>query len=148
MKWITRERAMVDRIACPWLITRYIDQNPEFVFVPSGEVKKAARELGAIPFDVEGAELNHFYENGKEYVTFDAFIRKYRLEDPALAALAEIVRSADAHDREIIPEAEGLKAIATGFRLMSRNDYENMSKQFPVYDALYEYCKSKVRAHS
>ncbi len=135
---------MVDRIACPWLITRFIDKNPEFIFVPSGEVIKAARELGAIAFDVDGAELNHFQENGKEFVTFDAFIRKYSLEDPALACLAAIVRSADAHDREMIPEADGLKAIATGFRLISRNDYENMSRQFPVYDALYEYCKSKV----
>lgn len=148
MKWITRERAMVDRIACPWLISRFVDRNPEFLFVPSGEVNKAAKELGAIPFDVDGAELNHFQENGKEYVTFDAIMRKYKLADPVLDQVAAIVRAADAHDPENVPEAIGLKAIAVGFRMISRNDYENMAKQFPVYDALYEYCKSKSKASS
>lgn len=144
MKWITRERAMVDRIACPWLITRFLDDAPEFIFVPKDEVMRASMELAAIPFDTEGAELNHYSEDGEERVTFDAFIRKYKLTDPALLEMAKIVRSADAHKAREVPEAGGLKAIAKGFRLISRNDYENMSKQFPVYDALYAYCRERL----
>ena len=146
MKWITREKAAIDRIACPWLISRFIDDNPEFIFVPAGEVMKDSRELSAIPFDVEGAELNHYYEDGEERVTFDAVMRKYKLSDPALKELARIVRAADSHEAIAVPESPGLKSIALGFRLISKNDHENMDKQFPVYDALYAYCKYNLES--
>lgn len=147
MKWITRERAKVDRIACPWLIKRFVDPEAEFLFVPASEVLKKARELNAIPFDAEGAELNHYTTNGVEYVTFDAIIRKYNLKDPALLELAKIVRGADARNPSEVPlESYGLKSIAEGFRLISKDDFENMKLQFPVYDALYAFCKEKLKA--
>ena len=146
MKWITREKAAIDRIACPWLISRFIDDNPEFIFVPAAEVMKDSKELSAIPFDVEGAELNHYHEDGEERVTFDAVMRKYKLSDPALKEFAKIVRAADAHEAMAVPESPGLKSIAQGFRLISKNDHENMDKQFPVYDALYAYCKYKLES--
>ncbi|MGC8596982.1 MAG: chromate resistance protein ChrB domain-containing protein [Thermocladium sp.] len=146
MKWVTRKRAMVDRIACPWLIKKFIDPEAEFIFVPEEEVLRVAEKEGAIPFDTNGAELNHYIENGAEYVTFDALIKKYKLNDPALLELAKIVRGADAHNpSNPPPESPGLKAAAIGFREISINDYQNMEKQFPMYDALYEYCKLKIR---
>lgn len=145
MKWITRKRAMVDRIACPWLIKKFVDNQAEFLFVPEDEVMKVSDSEKAIPFDVQGAELNHFYDkNGVEYVTFDAIIKKYKIKDPALLELAKIVRGADAHNpTSPPPESAGLKAAARGFREISRDDYENMSLQFPLYDALYRYCQLK-----
>lgn len=146
MKWITREKAMVDRIACPWLIKNFIDPDAEFIFVPAQEVLKKAEELKAIPFDVDGAELTHFKEGGQEYVSFDAIIKKYDLKDPALMELAKIVRGADAKIENPPPESYGLKAVARGFRLISKDDFENMRLQFPVYDALYAYCKGNVNA--
>ncbi|MGC8584735.1 MAG: chromate resistance protein ChrB domain-containing protein [Thermoplasmata archaeon] len=144
MRWITREKAMVDRIACPWLIKKFIDPNAEFFFVPREEVLKKAEELKAIPFDVEGAELTHYIEDGEEYVSFDAFIKKYNLKDPALLEMAKIVRGADADIDNPPPESAGLKAMAKGFREISRDDFENMNLQFPAYDALYAYCKIKL----
>ncbi len=143
MKWITREKAKVDRIACPWLIKRFIDPDAEFLFVPKDKVLEIAKKENAIPFDVDGAELTHFYENGKEFVSFDAIIRKYNLKDPALLKLAEIVRGADARIENPPPESAGIEAAATGFRILAKDDYENMKMQFPFYDALYEYCKLK-----
>lgn len=145
MKWITREKAMVDRIACPWLIKNFIDKDAEFFFVPAQEVLKKAEELNAIPFDVKGAELNHYMENGEEFVSFDAIIKKYGLKDPALLKLAEIVRGADANIKNPPKESEGLKAIARGFRNISKDDFDNMRMQFPVYDALYAYCKEMIK---
>ncbi|MGC9122820.1 MAG: chromate resistance protein ChrB domain-containing protein [Thermoplasmata archaeon] len=144
MRWITREKAMVDRIACPWLIKNFIDREAEFLFLPKEEVLRKVKELNAIPFDVEGAELTHYKENGEERVSFDAIIKKYNLTDPALNELAKIVRGADADIPNPPPESAGLKAIAKGFREISKDDYENMKLQFPVYDALYSYCKMKV----
>ncbi|MGC8610773.1 MAG: chromate resistance protein ChrB domain-containing protein [Thermoplasmata archaeon] len=144
MRWITREKAMVDRIACPWLIKNFIDREAEFLFLPKEEVLRKAKELNAIPFDVEGAELTHYKENSEERVSFDAIIKKYNLTDPALNELAKIVRGADADIPNPPPESAGLKAIAKGFREISKDDYENMKLQFPVYDALYAYCKMKV----
>jgi len=143
MKWITREKAKVDRIACPWLIKRFIDPDAEFLFVQKDKVMEIAKKENAIPFDVDGAELTHFYENGKEFVSFDAIIRKYNLKDPALLKLAEIVWGADARIDNPPPESAGLEAAATGFRILAKDDYENMKMQFPLYDALYEYCKLK-----
>ncbi len=143
MKWVTRERARVDRIACPWLIRKFIDARAEFLYVPKEKVQEVAEREGAIPFDTPGAELRHYEEGGKEYVSFDAIIRKYRLTDPALLELAKIVRVADGSSgRE--PEAVGLEAAATGFRMLARDDLENQRLQFPLYDALYAYCRWKV----
>ena len=143
MKWVTREKARVDRIACPWLIRKFIDPGAEFLYVPKEQVMEVAAREGATPFDTPGAELHHYEERGKEYVSFDAIIRKYHLTDPALVELAKIVRVADGgFGRE--PEAAGLEAAATGFRLMARDDLENQRLQFPLYDALYAYCAWKI----
>ncbi len=139
MKWVTRRKARVDRIACPWLIRRFIDPEAEFLFVSEDEVMEAARREGAIPFDVPGVELGHHGER----CSFDAFLDKYRLADPALRALAEIVRGADTEARDLAREAWGLYAVASGFREISRDDHENMALQFPVYEALYAYCRGR-----
>jgi hypothetical protein len=138
MKWVTRRKARVDRIACPWLIQRFIDKDAEFLFVAEDQVIETARRESALPFDVPGVELGHHGER----CSFDAFLQKYRLEDPALQALAEIVRGADTEARHIAREAWGLYAVASGFREISRDDFENMARQFPVYDALYAYCRT------
>ncbi|MCI4353681.1 MAG: chromate resistance protein [Thermoplasmata archaeon] len=143
MKWVTREKARVDRIACPWLIRKFIDPGAEFLYVPKERVRDVARKEGAIPFDTPGAELHHFEADGKEYVSFDAVIKKYDLQDAALMELAKIVRVADG-GAGAEPEAAGLEAAATGFRLIARDDLENQRLQFPLYDALYAYCSWKV----
>lgn len=143
MKWVTREKARVDRIACPWLIRNFVDPAAEFLYVPKEKVMEVARMEGAIPFDVPGAALNHFEEAGSEHVSFDAIIRKYELTDPALLELAKIVRVADGGSGRAA-EAAGLEAAATGFRLTAKDDLENQRLQFPMYDALYAYCKWKL----
>ncbi|MCI4353201.1 MAG: chromate resistance protein [Thermoplasmata archaeon] len=143
MKWVTREKARVDRIACPWLIRKFIDPKAEFLYVAKDMVLKVAQSEGAIPFDTPGAELHHYQDGGIEYVSFDSMIRKYRLSDPALLELAKIVRVADGGSGEVA-EAAGLEAAATGFRMMAKDDFENQKLQFPLYDALYMYCKWKV----
>jgi hypothetical protein len=140
MVWVTRERARVDRIACPWLISRFIDREPRFLFVPAADVVRVAEREGAIPYDVPGAELGHHGDR----CSFDAFLDKYALADPALLALARIVRGADTEQRAFTPESAGLYAVATGFQAVSRDDFENMARQFPVYDALYAFCGGKV----
>jgi hypothetical protein len=143
MKWVTRHHVKVDRVACPWLIARFIDEKPEFLFVAPDEVDEVARREGAIPFDVPGVELGH---EGKR-CSFDAFIRKYRLEcDPALVLLAKIVNGADT-DNSLWdqPEAAGLKAVADGFaRLGLADDHQILAREFPVYDALHAYCRNAV----
>ncbi|MCL4328234.1 MAG: chromate resistance protein [Candidatus Thermoplasmatota archaeon] len=141
MKWVTREKAKVDRIACPWVISRFVDKNAEFFFVPKEQVLNFARDNNATAFDTPGAELMHYEENGYEYVSFDAVIKKYKLTDPALLQLAKIVRSADAEPPDARKEGAGLEAAAMGFRRIAKDDHENMRLQFPLYDALYEYCK-------
>ena len=138
MKWVTRRKARVDRIACPWLIQRFIDPDAEFLFVPEDQVMDTARREDALPFDVPDVELGH--HGGR--CSFDAFLDKYGLTDPALRALGEIVRGADTEARHIAREAWGLYAVASGFREISRDDVENMALQFPVYDALYAYCRT------
>jgi hypothetical protein len=140
MQWITRERARVDRIACPWLISRFIDREPRFLFVPQADVMRLAEREGAIPFDVPGVELGHHGDR----CSFDAFLDRYALTDPALLALARIVRGADTEQRALTPESAGLYAVATGFQAVSRDDFENMARQFPVYDALYAFCQRPV----
>jgi hypothetical protein len=140
MKWVTREHAKVDRIACPWLIKNFVDKDAEFLFVPADKVIQVAKEQAATPFDVPNMELGH---HGEE-CSFDAIVRKYELDkkEPALLELAKIVRGADTPNRTLTLQSEGLVAIATGFSINSKDDYDNMEKQFPVYDALYSFCKS------
>ena len=139
MKWVTRERARVDRIACPWLITRFIDPKPELLFVPARDVRAVAERERAIPYDIPDVELGH---RGPR-CSFDAFIERYELDDPALGALAAIVRGADTDDRTLTPESAGLYAAATGFQATSRDDFDNMARQFPAYDALYAWCRKR-----
>jgi hypothetical protein len=140
MKWVTREKARVDRIACPWLISRFIDREPTFLFVPTSQVMAVAEREGAIPYDVPNVELGH----QGEQCSFDAFLRKYMLTDPALGALALIVRGADTDARRLTPESAGLYALATGFQATAQDDHDNMAQQFPAYDALYAYCRAQV----
>lgn len=142
MKWVTREKARVDRIACPWLITRFIDRHPTFLFVPDDQVLATAEREDATPYDVPNVELGHHGER----CSFDAFVDKYELADRALKALAEIVRGADTDARHLTPESAGLYAAASGFRLIAKDDHDNMARQFPMYDALYAYCRSKESA--
>jgi hypothetical protein len=144
MKWITREHAKVDRIACPWLIKNFVDKDAEFLFVAPDKVMQTAKEKSATPFDVPNVELGH---HGEE-CSFDAIVKKYDLDkkEPALAELARIVRGADTPNRTLTPQSEGLVAIATGFSLNSKDDYDNMAKQFHVYDALYAFCKTRKLA--
>ena len=140
MTYVTREKARVDRIACPWLVSRFVDREATFLFVPAGDVMKTAERRGAIPFDVPGVELGHHGER----CSFDAFLDTYKLDDPALRALALIVRGADTDARQLTPESAGLYAAATGFQAISKDDHENMARQFPLYDALYAYCRAKA----
>jgi hypothetical protein len=144
MKWVTREKAKVDRIACPWLIRKFVDPEAEFLFVPADKVTEVAEDQGAIPFDTPGVELTHYKEGDKQYVSFDAVIKKYGIRDPALLELANIVRGADAKIPNAPAESAGLEAAAAGFRVITENDFQNMRLQFPFYDALYEYCKERV----
>lgn len=136
MKWVTRERPKIDRIACPWLVMRFIDTTAEFLYVPSGEVMKVAEQTGAIPFDVPEVELGHHGDQ----CSFDAFINKYQLNDPALLKLAPIVRAADCNQLELAPEAYGLLAISTGLSLNFANDHEMLRQGLVIYDALYAWC--------
>ena len=141
MKWVTRARPKVDRVACPWLIKRFVDPQAEFVYVPPDQVTEIAKREGAIPFDVPNVELSH---NGPE-CSFDAIIKKYNLTDPALHRLALIVRGADTAAKELTPESRGLEAIAEGFRLVYRDDHELLERELSVYDALYAYCQQTAR---
>ncbi len=144
MKWVTREKAKVDRIACPWVISRFVDKEPVFLFVPKEKVLGVAKSQIAIPFDSPGAELFHYEENGKEYVSFDSVIKKYKLKDPALLEFAKIVRGADANIPDAPSESAGLEAAALGFREIAKDDHENMKLQFPFYDAMYAYVKKRM----
>ncbi len=148
MKWVTREKAKVDRIACPWLISRFVDKEPEFLFVPKEKVMEVAKSENAIPFDSPGAELFHYEEGGREYVSFDAIIRRYKLKDPALLEFARIVRGADASIPDPPPESVGLEAAALGFRQIAKDDHDNMKLQFPFYDAMYAYVKGRMEGKS
>src|SRR5215510_1689823 len=138
MNWITCERAKVDRIACPWLISRFIDPNPEFLFVPSDRVRTEAEKQAAIPYDIPDVESGH----QGPLCSFDAFIRKYALQgkDPALDRLALIVHGADTSDKDLTPESRGLDAIAAGFQQMDIRDHEKPDREFPLFDALSVHC--------
>lgn len=138
MKWITRSHVHVDRVACPWLITRFIDSEAEFLLVPASQIGQVAELQGAIPFDAPGVELGH--REGR--CSFESIILKYGLKEPGLLRLAKIVHAADvAEDMDTDPLARGLEAIATGYSLRFPEDMENLEHQFEVYDALYAWCR-------
>src|SRR5216683_1890457 len=141
MKWITREKVKVDRVACPWLIKKFVDPEAKFLFVPVNEVASRAAELNATPFDIEGCELGHHGED----VSFNSFLKKYKLNDPALALLAEIVRAADSHPSNPHAAGEGLRWIAHGFSALGLSDHEILDREFVVYDALYEECRRRAQ---
>jgi hypothetical protein len=136
MKWVTRERPKIDRIACPWLIQRFIDREAEFLYVPAADVLRVASETGATPYDVPGVELGHVGER----CSFDAFLRKYRLDDPALQRLAPIVRGADTSRLDLTPQSGGLLAISLGLSRLFTDDHEMLRQGLVVYDALYAWC--------
>ena len=145
MKWVTREGAKTDRVACPWLITKFIDPKAEFLFVPKDEVLKAARREGGKSFDCPGADYTH--SDGK--CSFEVLVEGYGLQDPALHALARIVHGADIPaDVGIVPEAAGLQAIAHGFAAICADDHRKLELEFPVYDALYAWCRAKAEGKS
>jgi hypothetical protein len=141
MKWITREKIKVDRVACPWLITKFIDAKAEFIFVPVSEVESKAKQLCATPFDIDGCELGHHGED----CSFDSILKKYRLTDPALQLLAQIVRAADSHPANPHPAGEGLRWVAFGFNALGLGDHEILQREFIVYDALYAECQRRVK---
>ncbi len=136
MKWVTRERPKIDRIACPWLVVRFIDAAAEFLYVPAGEVIDVARQTGAIPYDVPGVELGHV----GELCSFDAFLRKYDLTQPGLARLAAIVRGADTSRFDLTPQSAGLHAISLGLSLNFADDHEMLRQGMVMYDALFAWC--------
>ena len=148
MKWITRERVKVDRVACPWLIRKFIDPDAEFLFIPAAEVMERARQLGAIPFDVPPhPEAKFVHRDGK--CTFEVLVEEYRITDPAVAQLARIVHGADiAGEEKVTPQSAGLKAIAEGFAETGRDDYDRLEKEFPLYDALYAWCRKHAGPNS
>ena len=141
MKWVTRSHVHVDRVACPWLIARFIDSEAEFLFVPKSEIERVVKETGAIPFDAPGVELGH--KDGR--CSFESILLKYDLKDPALARMAKIIHAADvSEDIDTDPIARGFEAIAVGYSLRYPSDEENLLHQFEVYDALYAWCRLQV----
>jgi hypothetical protein len=137
MKWITRERPKIDRIACPWLIKRFVDQQAEFVYVPKEQVFVKAKELNAIPYDIPGAEYSH----EGDYCTFDYIVKKHNLVDPAIRQIAVIVRGADTDSFELAPQAAGLWAISAGLSYNIKDDHEQLALGMKLYDALYSWAK-------
>ncbi len=145
MRWITRERPKIDRVACPWLIARFIDSAAEFHFAAPADVRRLAEELTATPFDVEGVELSH----DGPLCSFDAILRKYNLTDPVLHELAVIVRGADTARLELAPQAAGLLAISLGLSRLFTDDHEQLRHGFVVYDALYAWARdAKAETHT
>jgi hypothetical protein len=137
MKWATRERPKIDRIACPWLIARFIDQTPEFLFVPARDVARVAHREGATPFDVPGVELTHVGDR----CSFDAFLERYKLTDPALKQLAAIVRGADTSRLDLTPQSAGLYALSLGLSINFSDDHAMLEHGMVMYDALYAWCR-------
>lgn len=141
MKWLTRSHVHVDRVACPWLITRFVDNEAEFLFVPKSQVNQVVKDTGAIPYDAPDVELGHHDER----CSFESIMLKYGLTEPGLVRLAKIVHAADVDkDIDSDPLARGLEAIATGFSLRYPDDEENIERQFEVYDSLYAWCRLDV----
>ncbi len=144
MKWITRSHVHVDRVACPWLITRFIDSDAEFLFIPKSKVLETAEKEGAIAFDTPGADLHH----RDDLCTFDVIIKEYELNDKPLLRMAKIINAADTNRFENDPLAAGFEAIAVGYSIRFPNDLENIMGQFEVYDALYAWCRLDVAKKS
>jgi hypothetical protein len=148
MKWITRSNVKVDRVACPWLIRRFVDPQAEFLFVSEDQLLDTARKEGATPFDATRfgeVKLNHRGDR----CTFEAILEDYKLTDPALHRLALIVRGADVKGQEhVSPESLGLRAIAQGFALTGISDDERLAREFPMYDALYQYVRQQLKEQS
>jgi hypothetical protein len=142
MKWITREHPHVDRVACPWLVERFVDKEAEFVYVPTAQVEAEAKRINAIPYDTAGAELGH---HGAE-CSFDAFVHKYGLDnDPAMTLMAKVIRGADTADKAVTPESIGVEALLEGLRLLHHPDDQAQRKaSVPLLDALYAYCTERV----
>jgi len=138
MKWITRERPKIDRIACPWLIQKFIDNEAEFLYVPAGDVQKIAKEIGATPYDIPNVEFTH----EGDFCSFDAFLKKYQLTDPALEQLALIVRGADTSKLGLTPQSAGLYALSLGLSVNYSDDHEMLKHGMVMYEALYAWCKS------
>ncbi len=138
MKWITRERPKIDRIACPWLIARFIDDAPEFLYVPANQVLAMAEQTGAVPYDIPGVEMTHV----GDLCSFDAFLGKYQLKEPALQQLAVIVRGADTSRLDLSPQSAGLYALSLGLSQQYPDDHEMLRHGMVMYDALYAWCKS------
>ena len=136
-RWVTRERPKIDRIACPWLVRRFVDPEAEFLYVPTPDVKRVAQEKQAVPYDIPDVEFSH----DGELCSFDAFVMKFNLRDPALEELAVIVRGADTGRLELAPQAAGLAAISLGLSLNYQNDHEMLERGMIMYDALYAWCK-------
>ncbi|MER8847873.1 chromate resistance protein ChrB domain-containing protein [Mesorhizobium australicum] len=140
MKWVTRERPVIDRIACPWLIARFIDKQPEFLFVPSDQVMRVAQDTGATPYDVPGVEFTHIGDG----CSFDTFVSKHGLEgDPAIVTIAAIVRGADTDRHDLTPQSAGLLAISMGLRDLTPDDHEVLKHGFVIYDALYAWASGR-----
>jgi hypothetical protein len=145
MKWVTRERPKIDRIACPWLIAKFIDEAPEFLYVPSRDVMAVAEETGAVPYDIPGVEMSHV----GDLCSFDAFLKKYDLGEPALHQLAVIVRGADTSRLDLTPQSPGLYAISLGLSATFTDDHEMLKHGMVMYDALYAWCKQcQAEAHN
>ena len=142
MNWVTRERPKVDRVACPWLIRRFVDPDARFLYVPADQVMAVAARENATPYDVPDVELGH---RGPQ-CSCDAILDRYRLDDPALHHLARIGRGADTGDKDLTPESRGLEAIARGFGLVYADDQDQLAAELPVYDALYAWCQTQVSA--
>ena len=141
MKWVTRSHVHVDRVACPWLISRFVDSEAEFLYVPASQISAVTAATGAIPFDAPDAELGH--HDG--CCSFESIVAKYELKDPALLRMARIIHAADvAADIDTEPIGRGLEAIAVGYSLRFPDDTENLAHQFDVYDSLYAWCRLQV----
>jgi hypothetical protein len=137
MKWITRERPKIDRIACPWLIKHFVDSEAEFIFVPKDQVFEEARRLDAIPYDIQGAEYSHYGEE----CTFDYVVKKHQVTDKAVLEIAKIVRGADTHRFDLAPQSAGLWAISAGLSVNFNDDLEQLEMGMKLYDALYSWAK-------
>jgi hypothetical protein len=144
MKWITREHPKIDHIACPWLAARFIDKDPEFLYVASNDVKRLAKERDATPYDIPDVELSHV----GDFCSFDAFLKKYRLDDPALQMLATIVRGTDTSRLDLTPQSPGLYAISLGLSANFTDDHEMLHHGMVMYDALFAWCKSCQAQHT
>ena len=141
MKWVTRERPRIDRIACPWVIARFIDKDSEFLYVPAAQVLDVATKTGAIPYDIPGVEMGHV----ADLCSFDACLNKYKLNDPALRHLAIIVRAADTDRLDLAPQAHGLYAISLGLSQNFSDEHEMLKYGMVIYDALYSWCRDRQK---